>query len=162
MKRYALSTISDKVYETMSTNLAKLRSTRNAYFLTSNTKVLLLGSPSTRWYNMIIARLLKDLFIKMENKRISKIIASLKCLYIFLIFFNESKGKDHITTILTCLDTIPRFFSKKRWFLKTVKTRNIPLKLFLIYSEIPCKSKRNVFEMYLRVWGVELKILKRV
>ena len=27
--------------------------------------------------------------------------------------FNESKDNDHPTTMLTCLDTSPRFFSKK-------------------------------------------------
>ena len=38
-------------------------------------------------------------------------------MYLFNVF-NESKDKDHVTTILTCLDTKTRFFLKKL-FLKS-------------------------------------------
>ena len=61
--------------------------------------------------DIIIAVLLQNLlFIKMENKRITKM-----SMYLLNIF---NKSKDDHNTILACLDTIRRVFSKKRWFFK--------------------------------------------
>ena len=61
------------------------------------------------------------LFINMENKKISKKIASLKCLCIFAIIFNEYNLNNHITIILTLSDKNPRFFTKKTLIFKTSK-----------------------------------------
>ena len=43
----------------------------------------------------------------MEKKKISKMIPSQKCIFVFNIF-NESKENDHIANMLTCSDTKPK------------------------------------------------------
>ena len=50
--------------------------------------------------------------------------------YMYLLaIFNESKDSNHITTIMTCLDTRPCFVQKMLIF-KTAKASYIPLNFF--------------------------------
>ena len=61
---------------------------------------------------------------------------------------------DHITTILTCLDTILRFFSKKRCFLEAVKTSYIPPKLSLIHlRKYLISQNKNYIFMIRKNWN---------
>ena len=59
--------------------------------------------------------------------------------YLFQIF-GKSRGNENLTTILTCLDINPRFFSKILMF-KSSKNLLNTLKLFLTSSDMSYKSK---------------------
>ena len=100
------------------------------------------------------------LFIKMENKRISKIIAFEKWLCISLYFFNDSKDNNHITTTLTCLVTNPRFllktfiFKNSKNLLHTLKFSWVfcPLWFLNKFDKMKRKGKRQ--EAILLLWFI--------
>ena len=57
------------------------------------------------------------------------------CMFLFNIF-NESKDSNHITTILTCLDTNPLLFITNVGFLKLEKPLTYPQTPIFIFGNI--------------------------
>ena len=61
----------------------------------------------------------------------------------FVNVFTESKDNDHITSILARSDTNTRFFSKKRYFFKTVKP--------FIYHQTPSNIFGNTLKIKIMI-----------
>ena len=63
-------------------------------------------------------------------------------MYLFNVI-DESKERDHITTIVTCLDERPHFLKQKRRSSITVKTFYIPLNSLLHLRNYLISQNKN-------------------